>query len=53
MEMLILMIFSSEGHIISVDDFKILAVIPSSPVALEASSKPMIEIKSGNFIKGI
>ena len=53
MEMLILMIFNSEGQTISVDDFKILAVIPSCPVALDAPSAPMIEIKSGNFIKGI
>ena len=53
MEMLILMIFNSEGHTISVADFKILAVIPSNPVALGASSEPMIEIKSGNFINGI
>ena len=53
MEMLILMIFNSEGHTISVDDFKILAVIPSFPIALDASSEPMLEIKSGNFIKDI
>ena len=52
MQMLILMIFSTEEHTISVDNFKILAVIPSSPVALDASSEPMIEIKSGYFIKG-
>ena len=39
MEMLILMIFNSEGQTISVDDFKILAVIPSS--LLDASSEPM------------
>ena len=42
MEILILMIFSSEGHTLSVDDFKILAVIPSSPVALDASNENVI-----------
>ena len=36
MEMLILMIFNNEGQPISVDDFKILVVIPSSPTALDA-----------------
>ena len=47
------MIFNSEGQTISVDDFKILAVIPSIPVALDASNEPMIKIKSVYFIKGI
>ena len=52
-EMLILIIFNSEGLTISADFFKILGVIPSSPVALVASSGPMIDIRSVFFINGI
>ena len=48
--MLILIIFKSVGLTISTYIFKILGVIPSSPVALVTSSDPMIERRSVLFI---